>query len=159
MNITNIYKLIFSILICQLAAVVGSLFTRPSIPTWYATLQKPSFNPPSWLFAPVWTILFTLMGISAYLVWSKGFAKREVRIALSIFVIQLVLNVLWSFFFFKLRSPFYALIEIVILWAGILVTAVYFFTVSRAASFLLFPYIAWVSFAVILNFYLFKLNL
>jgi len=93
------------------------------------------------------------------LVWSKGFAKREVRIALSIFGVQLVLNVLWSFFFFKLRSPFSALIEIVILWVMILVTVVYFFTVSRAASFLLFPYIAWVSFAVILNFYLFKLNL
>lgn len=158
MKIANISRLIVAILVCQLAGVVGSVFTRPAISSWYATLRKPTFTPPNWLFGPVWISLFLLMGISAYLIWSKGIQNREVAIALSIFGIQLVLNVLWSFLFFKLQSPGYAFIEIVILWLAILLTILYFFKISRAASFLLLPYIFWVSFAIILNFFIWKLN-
>ncbi|NIM02812.1 tryptophan-rich sensory protein [bacterium] len=158
MKIASISRLIVSILVCQLAGVVGSAFTRPAISSWYATLRKPTFTPPNWLFGPVWISLFLLMGISAYLIWSKGLQNRKVIIALSIFGIQLVLNMLWSFLFFKLQSPVYAFIEILILWFAILFTIIYFFKISRAASFLLFPYIFWVSFAVILNSYIWKLN-
>jgi len=151
-------KLIFSIVVCQIAGVLGSLFTYPSIPTWYATLKKPGFTPPSWLFAPVWTILFALMGISAYLVWNKGLENKEVKRSLLIFSIQLVLNVLWSFLFFGLESPFYAFMEIILLWFAIALTILNFFKISRSAGLLLLPYIFWVSFAMILNFYIWKLN-
>lgn len=158
MKIASISRLIVSILVCQLAGIVGSAFTRASIPTWYATLQKPAFTPPNWLFAPVWTILFLLMGISAYLIWREGLANRQVSIALSIFGIQLVLNIFWSFFFFKLQSPLYGFVEIVILWLAILFTILYFLKISRTASLLLLPYLFWVSFAAVLNFYIMKLN-
>ena len=159
MKIASISRLIVSILVCQLAGIVGSAFTRASIPTWYATLQKPAFTPPNWLFAPVWFFLYLLMGIAAYLVWNKGIQNRGVSIALSIFGIQLVLNIFWSFFFFKLQSPLYGFVEIVILWLAILLTILYFLKISRTASFLLLPYIFWMSFAAILNFYIFRLNL
>ena len=158
MGIKDISRLVVAIFVCQMAGVVGSAFTRPSISSWYAALRKPTFTPPNWLFGPVWISLFLLMGISAYLIWSKGIQNREVIIALSIFGIQLVLNILWSFFFFKLQSPFYAFIEILMLWLAILLTIIYFFKISRTASFLLFPYIFWVSFAAILNFYIWRLN-
>lgn len=159
MEIKNISRLVVAIFVCQMAGVVGSVFTRPSISSWYATLRKPAFTPPNWLFAPVWTILFLLMGISAYLIWREGLANRQVRIALSIFGIQLVLNMLWSFLFFKLRSPSCAFMEIIILWSAILLTILFFFRISKIASFLLLPYVFWVSFAAILNFYIFRLNL
>lgn len=158
MKIANISRLIVSILVCQLAGIVGSAFTRASIPTWYATLQKPAFTPPNWLFAPVWFFLYLLMGIAAYLVWNKGIQNRGVSIALSIFGIQLVLNIFWSFFFFKLQSPLYGFVEIVILWLAILLTILYFLKISRTASLLLLPYLFWVSFAAVLNFYIMKLN-
>ncbi len=158
MTTNNIAKLIIAIVVCQLAGVVGSLFTYPSIPTWYATLEKPVFSPPNWLFAPVWITLFVLMGISAYLIWNKGLENREVKIALSIFGIQLVLNALWSFLFFGLKSPFYAFIEIIILWVAIALTIMKFLKISKKAGLLLLPYIAWVSFAAILNFYIWILN-
>lgn len=158
MKIASISRLIVSILVCQLAGIVGSAFTRASIPTWYATLQKPAFTPPNWLFAPVWFFLYLLMGIAAYLVWNKGIQNRGVSIALSIFGIQLVLNIFWSFFFFKLQSPLYGFVEIVILWLAILLTILYFLKISRTASLLLLPYLFWVSFAAVLNFYIMKLN-
>ena len=112
----RIFKLITSILICQGVGAIGALFTSPAISTWYATIQKPSFNPPSWIFAPVWTFLFLLMGISLYLVWSKGWKDKKIKTAISIFGVQLALNTLWSLLFFPLQSPLYAFIEIIILW-------------------------------------------
>jgi len=154
----GIKKLEFAVVVCQLAGVLGSLFTSPQIPTWYATLQKPGFSPPNWLFAPVWIILFVLMGISAYLVWNKGLEYKEVKMSLLVFGIQLALNVLWSFLFFGLQSPFHAFIEIIILWATIAFTIVSFSKISKSAGLLLLPYILWVSFAMILNFYIWKLN-
>ncbi len=154
----NIPKLAASIMICLFAGLVGSFFTSPAIPGWFATLVKPAFNPPNWIFAPAWTILFVLMGISMYLIWNKGLQNRDVKISLLIFGIQLVLNVLWSVLFFGLRSPFYAFVEIIILWVVIAFTIQNFFKISRTAGLLLVPYILWVSFAAILNFYIWNLN-
>jgi benzodiazapine receptor len=158
MSIKDLLKLIASIIICQLAGFIGSLFTTPAIPTWYATLRKPTFTPPSWVFFPVWTTLFLLMGISLFLVWQKTLKERKVKIALSLFAIQLVLNTLWSIFFFGLKSPLLAFIEIVILWFAILLTILKFFKVSKPAGILLLPYILWVSWAAVLNFFLWNLN-
>jgi len=144
-------KLIISVLACLLAGFVGSVATMPSIPTWYASLQKPPFNPPNWIFGPVWTTLFIMMGVAAFLVWDKGLEKKEVRVALAIFGIQLLLNVFWSVLFFGMQSPLYAFIDIIALWASILATIIYFYKISATAGYLLIPYILWVSFASILN--------
>jgi benzodiazapine receptor len=100
----DIVEAVVSIVVCQAAGLIGSIATFPSIPTWYASLDKPPFNPPNWVFGPVWTTLYTLMGIAAFLVWRKGIRNREVKIALGIFVVQLVLNTLWSVVFFGLNS-------------------------------------------------------
>lgn len=154
----NIPKLAASIMICLFAGLMGSLFTSPAIPGWYATLAKPAFSPPNWIFAPVWTTLFVLMGISMYLVWNKGLQNRDVKISMLMFGIQLVLNVLWSFLFFGLRSPLYAFVEIIILWFAIAYTIQNFLKTSRTAGLLLVPYILWVSFAAFLNLYIWNLN-
>jgi tryptophan-rich sensory protein len=154
----NISKLLASILLCQLAGVIGSVFTASSLENWYILLEKPSFNPPSWVFFPVWTTLYTLMGISLYLVWEKGLQKPEVKKGILIFGIQLGLNSLWSFLFFGLKSPYYAFIEIILLWFAILLTILQFRKISKTASYLLLPYIVWVSFAAVLNYYIWILN-
>ena len=158
-RVINILKLVVSIIVCQFAGLIGSIFTRTSIPTWYATLKRPSFTPPNWLFAPVWTALFVLMGVSAFLVWRNGLSDRRVIIALSVFIVQLVFNMLWSAAFFGLRSPLAGLIVIVVLWVAILFTIMSFFRVSVIAGILLVPYILWVSFAAVLNTSIFVLNL
>jgi benzodiazapine receptor len=157
-NIKDVFKLIISILICQGAGFTGSLFTRPSIPTWYATLEKPSFTPPNGLFSPVWIMLFALMGISLFLVWRTGLTERKSRIALGFFGAQLIFNILWSVSFFGLRSPLVGLIDIAVLWIAIALTIFYFFKISKLAASLLLPYIVWVSFAVVLNFSIWMLN-
>jgi len=154
----NLIKLVISILVCQLAGLIGSIFTSKSITTWYAMLNKPSFNPPNWIFAPVWTTLFILMGISLYLVCNSGIDTYEVKIAITIFVIQLMLNILWSIIFFGFHAPFYAFIEMIILWGAILITIFKFYNISPTAAYLLIPYILWVSFAAVLNFSLWHLN-
>ena len=158
MKIENILKLAASIMLCLSAGVIGSVFTMDSIPTWYAALEKPFFSPPNWVFAPVWTTLFILMGISLYLVWKKGIKTEGVKIALILFAAQLVLNTLWSIIFFGMRSPIYAFVEIVMLWILILFTIITFYKISKTASYLLIPYILWVSFAAVLNFSIFVLN-
>jgi len=158
MNTKDISKLVISIVACLAAGGIGSIFTRSAIPTWYATLEKPIFSPPNWLFAPVWTLLYILMGISAFLVWRKGLENRQVRTALIVFLIQLVLNTLWSVFFFGLESPLYGLIVIVVLWFMILLTLVLFYKIARVASVLLWPYLLWVTFAAILNGSIWMLN-
>jgi tryptophan-rich sensory protein len=149
----KIFKLIISILICQLAGVIGSIFTASSISTWYSTLNKVSFNPPGWLFSPVWITLFLLMGISLYLVWIK-----KAKTAMIFFGIQLILNVLWSILFFGLKNPLLALIEIFILLIFILLTIIKFYKISKITAYLLIPYILWVSFAIVLNFGIVLLN-
>jgi len=157
-GVIEILKLVASVLICQFAGVIGSFLTTPSIPTWYATLNKPFFTPPSWLFAPVWITLYTLMGISAFLVWRKGLSAQNVRTASIIFAVQLILNVLWSAVFFALRSILGGLIVIAILWIAILLTILSFYKISKTAGLLLIPYILWVSIATALNFSVLILN-
>lgn len=136
---------------------LGSIATAPSISTWYSTLIKPSFNPPNWLFGPVWTVLYTLMGISVFLVWRKKTNSNTKR-ALILYLIQLSLNLSWSIVFFGLRQPALAFINIVALWVAIIVTIQKFKIISRPASILLIPYLLWVTFASILNFSIVVLN-
>jgi tryptophan-rich sensory protein len=158
MNIRNILRLVVSIVACLTVGAIGSVFTRSAIPTWYATLEKPFFSPPNWLFAPVWTLLYVLMGVAAFLVWRKGSENRQVRIALIVFLIQLILNALWSVVFFGLESPLYGFIVIVVLWVAILFTALKFYRISLASSVLLWPYLLWVTFAAVLNSSIWLLN-
>lgn len=150
-------KLIISIVIAQLAGIIGSLFTVTSGNSWYSSITKPSFNPPNWIFGPVWTLLYLLMGISLYFIWTSKKSKNR-KIALYFFFTQLVLNSLWSILFFGLQNPLLAFIEIIILWIAILLTILYSFKVKKTAAYLLIPYILWVTFAAILNFSIFILN-
>jgi tryptophan-rich sensory protein len=152
----SLFKLVLSIAICQLAGVVGSIFTISAIPTWYAALNKPSFSPPSWVFGPVWLTLYLLMGISLYLVWS--IKKQNKEKARYIFGAQLFLNALWSLVFFGLKSPILGLVNIVALWFMILATIVMFYRISKTAAYLLIPYICWVTIATALNYGVWVLN-
>jgi len=151
-------KLVVSILVCQLAGVIGGLFTASSVDTWYATLIKPAFNPPNWLFSPVWITLYALMGVALFLVWRQRLQTEGVKIALIVFGLQLTLNTLWSLLFFGLKVPLPAFIEIVILWCLILITILKFKKISRLAWLFLVPYLLWVGFATVLNFFLWYLN-
>jgi len=152
------------VLLCLAAGAIGSVFTFPSLAPWYATLNKPAFTPPDWVFGPVWTTLYVLMGIAAYLVYREGAGKKEaagagkVSAALALFGVQLALNVLWSFLFFGLRSPLYGLAGIIALWFAILFTVMKFYGISKTAALLLAPYLVWVSFAGVLNFYVLAMN-
>ena len=157
-TLNNGFKLLISLVACVGAGAIGSLFTRGSVSTWYALLQKPTFSPPNWVYAPVWFLLYILMGISAYLVWRVGISQFHVREGLVIFLVQLILNTFWSFAFFGLKSTIAGLIVIVPLWTAILLTIINFYRISRTASFLLIPYILWVSFATALNFAIYLLN-
>jgi len=158
MKLKDIFKLIISIVACLAAGGIGSIFTRSAIPTWYATLEKPIFSPPNWLFAPVWTLLYIMMGIAAFLVWRKGLKNRQVRTALIVFLIQLILNAFWSVVFFGLESPLCGFVVIVVLWLAILLTVLLFYRISRVASVLLWPYLLWVTFAAVLNGSIWLLN-
>ena len=158
MKSRDVVKLVVSLVACQCAGAIGSIFTTPAIPTWYATLEKPSFSPPNWLFAPAWITLYLLMGVAAFLIWRKGFRQEGVRAALVIFLVQLVLNALWSVVFFGLQSPLWGVVVIIALWIAILITIIKFFKLSTAAGSLMLPYILWVSFAAVLNIALFMLN-
>ena len=162
------FTLILSISIPLLVGFLGSLFTTPKINTWYAGLSKPPFNPPNWIFGPVWTLLFILMGISLYLIWSFEFSSKNAqkrlkfhltkKIALSIYFIQIVFNVLWSVFFFGFESPLLGGVVIVFLLGLIGTNIFYFFKLRPLAAYLLIPYILWVGFATILNFSILALN-
>lgn len=154
----NTLKFLVSIIICQLAGYVGSIFTAPEIGIWYAALKKPFFSPPNWVFAPVWTTLFLLMGISLYLIWEKQILNEGRGFAISIFVFQLILNILWSVLFFGFHSPLAAFIEIIALWIMILFTIEAFSKISKLSAWLLLPYIVWVTFAGILNLFIWWLN-
>lgn len=157
MKSNDLISLLAAIGICEGVGIAGSLCTAESVSTWYTTLKKPSFNPPSSVFAPVWTILYALMGIASYLIYKKR-NERGAPKALFIFSVQLALNLLWSVLFFCMRKPFFALIEIVVLWIAILVTILSFWNISKKAAILLIPYLAWVTFASVLNFEIWRLN-
>jgi len=158
MGARDIVKLVVSIIACQCAGFIGSLATTPNIPTWYAALEKPFFTPPSWLFAPAWITLYLLMAIAAFLIWRKGLWEEGVKCALIVFLVQLVLNALWSVVFFGLQSPLYGMVVIIALWIAILLTIIKFFRLSTAAGWLMIPYILWVSFASALNISIWVLN-
>lgn len=158
MKPANIAKLAASIALCEFAGIIGSIFTFPAIGTWYATLQKPFFSPPNWVFAPAWTALYFLMGIALYLVIKNGIRGRNAKIAVSVFAVQLILNALWSFLFFGLKSPLYSFLEIIALWIAIAAAIIAFSRISRRAALLLVPYLLWVSFAAVLNFSILLLN-
>jgi len=158
MTARTFLKLVVAVVVTQLAGIIGSLFTFSAIPTWYATLTKPELNPPSWIFGPVWTTLYLLMGVSAFLIWQKGWARKDVKIALSVYGVQLVLNALWSIVFFGMQNPGLALVNIALLFVSIVATMVLFYKISRPAMYLLIPYILWVSFASYLNYAIYALN-
>lgn len=150
--------LVLFIVACLGAGGLGAIATTPEIEGWYKTIEKPSWNPPDYVFGPVWTTLYVLMGIAAWLLWKpEGF--RAAAKPMALFGGQLVLNVAWSFIFFGLHQPGWAFVEIVILWLAILATTMGFFRCSTIAGWLLVPYLAWVSFASVLNFAIWRLNL
>ncbi len=154
-------KIIYFVLaigICLLAGYIGSYYTEPEFTTWYASLQKPDLTPPSWIFAPVWTVLFILMGISLYLIIDAGLKNPEVKVALVLFLFQLVLNVGWSFFFFGRHSTFYGFLAIILLWAILLCTIIQVFRISFPAALLLLPALVWITFAAVLNYLIMTMN-
>jgi benzodiazapine receptor len=154
----GLLKLVVSILGCHLAGQIGAVATSVSIQSWYVTLNKPFFTPPNWLFAPVWITLYTLMGVSLFLIWRRGLHEPQVNRALALFGVQLVLNTFWSIAFFGLHSPLAGLIVILALWGAIAATIVQFLPLSRPAGLLLIPYILWVSIAAALNAAIVALN-
>ncbi|HOL21998.1 MAG TPA: tryptophan-rich sensory protein [bacterium] len=152
-------KLIVSLLVCLMAGVIGSIFTSISVDNWYKTLNKPVFNPPSWLFAPVWTFLYITMGFSLFLIWSYDDKQNKRKyIALIFFSVQLFFNILWSVFFFGMKSPFLAFVDIILLWGSILITMILFKRISVLSSILLIPYFLWVTFAAFLNYAILVMN-
>lgn len=155
---TNYAKLFAAIIICQFAGLIGSVFTFDSIPTWYALLNKPFFSPPNWVFGPAWITLYTLMGLSLYLVLEKQKGKKLASPAVVIFTVQLALNAIWSIIFFGMKAPMLAFFEIVLLWLAIAATILKFRTIDVRAAYLLIPYILWVSFASLLNLFVWLLN-
>jgi tryptophan-rich sensory protein len=151
-------KLIISILIPLLVGTTAGLFTSSGVNGWYAVANKPWFNPPNWIFAPVWTTLYVLMGIALFLVWKSDADMGIKKTAISLFAVQLVLNFFWSFIFFKMQQPGWAFAEIILMWLMILMTILWFGKISSTAAWLLVPYICWVSFASVLNYSIWKLN-
>jgi tryptophan-rich sensory protein len=156
--VTRFLKYALAIVICLTAGGLGTFFTVSAIPTWYATLVKPAFSPPNYLFGPVWSLLYVLMGISVAIIWEKGLKTKKVRDAVYLFGIQLFLNAIWSPIFFGAKNLFIALVVIVIMWIYIVKTIRAFAKIDKKASYLLYPYIAWVSFATVLNFSVWFLN-
>ncbi|OGE88895.1 MAG: hypothetical protein A2722_04055 [Candidatus Doudnabacteria bacterium RIFCSPHIGHO2_01_FULL_50_11] len=180
MKLNNFFKLIITVVISELAGLIGAVFTTPSISTWYATLPKPALNPPAWVFAPVWTILFALIGIALFLVWKqdwkvvnplwekgrKAWNPWSERLwtgdlqrfnTIAVFAVQYLLNIFWSYVFFGLHRPGAAFFVIIALWTGILYTMINFYRISKLAAWLLVPYILWVSFAGYLNYSIWQL--
>ena len=154
----NWLKLLISILLPQVAAGIGAYFTVTGTGTWYQTIEKPGWNPPSWLFAPVWTILYIAMGVAFYLVWKSNAVLSHKRTAMILRGVQLVLNLFWTIIFFNQHQLLWATVEIAVLWLFILATIFAFARINKAAAWLLVPYIAWVSFAGILTWTIWSLN-
>lgn len=148
----KITRILAIVVTCLAIGYFSGMVTKSSIETWYPTLIKPSFNPPNWVFAPVWSMLYVMMGVAAGLVWDRIEAEKEVvKKALVFFAIQLALNALWSYLFFGLHNPMLAGLEIIVLWLMIYETYIQFAKINKIAGYLLLPYLAWVSFAAVLN--------
>jgi len=157
-NLSLPLKIVIAVAICLAIGSASGLATASSINDWFVTINKPSFNPPNWLFAPVWTVLYIMMGVAAALVWDEGWEKSAVKNALLFFGIQLILNSLWTVIFFGFKQIDLALIEIIILWVMLFLTILKFTKIRKLASYLLIPYILWVSFATVLNGAIWQLN-
>jgi tryptophan-rich sensory protein len=151
-------RILAAVGVCFFIGFLGQLATQASIEDWFSSLNKPWFNPPDWIFGPVWTVLYILMGISAGIVWNKGFYHKWVKVALYHFAFQLLLNGFWSLLFFGLKEPFLALLDIIVLFVVLLFTIKWFKVVSETAGYLLIPYAVWVLFAAVLNFEIWRLN-
>jgi tryptophan-rich sensory protein len=148
----KITRILVVVITCIAIGYLSGMVTRSAITSWYPTLIKPSFNPPNWIFAPVWSMLYIMMGVAAGMVWNRiDFEKEAVKKALIFFIIQLALNALWSLLFFGMKNPMLAGIEIILLWLMIYETYVQFAKINKIAGYLLLPYLAWVSFATVLN--------
>ena len=157
----NIFKFVISIIVCESVGIIGSFFTFSSVTNWFPMLVKPWFSPPSWLFGPVWIIMYFLMGLSLYIIWNSKaeLSKQKYRKQFFIlFGIQLILNALWSFLFFGLKTPIYGLIDILFLDIVVAMTIIYAYRVSKYAAILLAPYMVWITFATLLNFEIVLLN-
>lgn len=154
----NLPKLLIAVVGCELVGFLGTPFTISAIPSWYAVLNKPFFAPPNWIFGPMWTLLYFLMGVAFYLIWKQGFEKKKVKTAGKYFLAQLGVNFVWSPVFFGLRAPFLGLVVIVVMWGLIVATMRKFYPLSRLAFYLLVPYLLWVSFATTLNAAIVMLN-
>ncbi len=154
----DFFKLGISIIIPLVVGFIGSYFTTPNISGWYAELSKPALNPPNWVFAPAWTTLYILMGVSLFLIWRNVKKQEKKSVAFSIFGVQLVLNMTWSIVFFGMQSPGLALINIALLWVAVLYTIFLFYQISKPAAYLLVPYILWTTFAGYLNYAIWTLN-
>jgi translocator protein len=154
---SKLIKFILSVALPLTIGAVAGFFTSESVRGWFQTINKPSFNPPSWVFAPVWTTLYILMGIAFYLIWIKPKSEKRDR-AIIFYLLQLILNGAWSFIFFYAQQPGWAFAEIVVLWLMIIITMALFYQVSKPSVYFLIPYLLWVSFASILNFSIWSLN-
>lgn len=154
-KVNEIPKLMVSLIIVFIVGAIGSVATSPQIPVWYATLARPAWAPPNWLFPVVWTILYILIGISLFLVWRKGLESKQ---ALVVFAVQLGLNLLWSLVFFGFHSIVGGLVIILMLWMAILANIIVFYRISRWAGLILLPYLVWVSIASYLNYSIYLLN-
>jgi benzodiazapine receptor len=157
----NIFKFVISIIVCESVGIIGSFFTFSSVTNWFPMLVKPWFSPPSWLFGPVWIIMYFLMGLSLYIIWNSKaeLSKQKYRKQFFIlFGIQLILNALWSFLFFGLKTPIYGLIDILFIDIVVAMTIIYAYRVSKYAAILLAPYMVWITFATLLNFDIVLLN-
>jgi len=157
MNKSQIFKLLASLALPLVLGAIAGLFTAEAVPEWYETLNRPPFNPPNWLFGPVWTTLYILLGISLFLIWKQS-ASKERNLAIFVFLLQQALNFGWSFIFFYYNMIGFALIEIILLWISIIIMLVLFYKIKPMAAYINIPYLIWVTFATILNASYYLLN-
>ncbi|MDD5071439.1 MAG: tryptophan-rich sensory protein [Patescibacteria group bacterium] len=154
----NYKRLIISLLLPQLAGLIGSVFTAPAIPGWYAGLARPPFSPPNWVFAPAWITLYLLMGLAVFFIWQKESESEKEKSAVNLFWLNLFFNAIWSPIFFGLKNPGLAFVNIVIILIFIIILIIKFWPIRKLSAYLLIPYLAWVSFASCLNYYIWILN-
>lgn len=154
----EIPKLITALGVTLITGFIGTFFTAEPLTTWYTNLNKPYWTPPDWAFGPIWTMIYILIGIAAYLIWKNGLERKDVKIALLVFALQLILNLLWSVLFFGFKSIYGGLIEIIILWITILFNFILFYRISKFAGILFLPYLVWVTIASYLNYSIYILN-
>lgn len=157
-TLSSFWKLVIAIFICEATGIVSGLLSQSDLNTWFSTLHKPTWNPPGYLFGPVWTLLYLLMGISLWLIWKSDAPEPKKTKAQLVFALQLFLNFWWSILFFNLHSPAWAFFNIIFMIVTILITIFLFASISRKAAWLLVPYISWVCFAAILNYSIWKMN-